>query len=82
MKQRLANKLVRRGVRAEPKSEVVGWLAAQLGRAAPSFIGASAPGRRAVTPDRVIANDKIKAVLGWCPRYPDFRVGYRALLEA
>jgi len=67
---------------AATKSEVVGWLAAQLGRPAPCFTGVSVGGRRAVTPDRVIANDKIKAVLGWCPRYPDFRVGYRALLEA
>ena len=67
---------------AAPKSDVVDWLAAQLGRAAPKFTGSSVVGRRAVTPDRVIANDKIKAVLGWHPHYPDFRAGYRALLEA
>jgi len=67
---------------AASKSEVVGWLAAQLGRAAPVFTGAAVAGRRAATPDRVIANDKIKAVLGWHPEYPDFRAGYRAILEA
>jgi len=67
---------------AAPKSEVVGWLASQLGRAAPSFTGAAVEGRRAGTPDRVIANDKIKAVFGWSPRYPDYQAGYRAILEA
>lgn len=67
---------------AVPKSELVGWLAQRLGRAAPVFTGEAVAGRRAQTPDRVIANDKIKAVLGWRPRYPDFRAGYRALLEA
>ena len=67
---------------AVPKSEVVGWLAQQLSRAAPVFNGETVSVRRAQTPDRVIANDKIKAVLGWQPRCPDFRVGYRPLLEA
>lgn len=67
---------------AAPKSEVVGWLAQQLGRAAPVFNGETVSVRRAQVPDRVIANDKTKAVLGWSPRYPDFRAGYRALLEA
>jgi len=65
---------------AAPKSDVVNWLAARLGCAAPRFTGASVVIRRPVTPDRVIANDKIKAALGWCPRYPDFRAGYDALL--
>jgi nucleoside-diphosphate-sugar epimerase len=64
------------------KAEVVGWLAAQLGRGAPSFTGASEGGRGNEALDRVIANDKIKAALGWRPRYPDFRAGYRAILEA
>ncbi len=67
---------------AVAKSEVVGWLASQLGRPVPSFTGAAVAGRRVGTPDRVIANDKIKAALGWSPRYADFRAGYRALLEA
>jgi len=67
---------------AARKAEVVGWLAQQLGRAEPSFTGVATVGRRAVTPERVIANDKIKTRLGWCPRYPDFRAGYRMILEA
>jgi nucleoside-diphosphate-sugar epimerase len=67
---------------AATKAEVAGWLAEQLGCRAPSFTGAPMAGRRDVAPDRVIANDKIKAVLGWRPHYPDFRAGYRAILEA
>lgn len=67
---------------AVPKSEVISWLAQQLGRSVPVFNGETASVRRAQTPDRVIGNDKIKAVLGWRPRYPDFRFGYRPLLEA
>lgn len=67
---------------AATKSEVVGWLAARLGRVTPVFTGSPVVVRRAATPDRVIANDKIKAVLGWHPEYPDFRAGYRAILEA
>jgi nucleoside-diphosphate-sugar epimerase len=62
------------------KSEIVEWLAAKAGAAAPRFTGEPATGRRAVTPDRVIANGKIKQALGWQPRYPSFREGYTALL--
>jgi nucleoside-diphosphate-sugar epimerase len=65
---------------AVPKSDVVNWLAARLGRAPPRFTDTSVVIRRAETLDRVIANHKIKAALGWCPRYPDFRAGYDALL--
>ena len=65
---------------ASPKSEVVNWLATRLGCATPRFTGTAVVVRRAVTPDRVIANDKIKAALGWSPRYPDFRAGYDGLL--
>ena len=65
---------------AAPKSDVVNWLAARLGRVAPRFTGESVVIRRAETLDRVIANDKIKATLDWSPRYPDFRAGYDALL--
>jgi len=67
---------------AVPKAEVLNWLAARLGVPEPVFSGAPATGRRAVTPDRVVANDKIKQVLGWRPRYPTFREGYRAILGA
>jgi len=67
---------------AAPKAEVIRWLAGRLGATAPDFSGAPAPGRRAVTPDRVIANDKLKCVLGWRPLYPTFREGYAAILGA
>lgn len=65
---------------AAPKGEVAAWLAARLGRPAPTFTGLPAGGRRRVTPDRVIANDRLKAVLGWRPRYPTYREGYEAIL--
>jgi len=66
---------------AAPKREIADWLAGRLGLPPPRFTGAPAAGRRAVTPDRVIANARIKAVLGWRPRFPDFRAGYENLLS-
>lgn len=65
---------------AATKAEVMAWLAGRLGRPAPTFSGEPAPGRRRITPDRIIANDRLKRVLGWRPRYPTFREGYAALL--
>ena len=67
---------------AATKAEVAAFLAAKLGVPAPRFTGEPASGRRRVTPDREIANDKIKRVLGWRPRYPSFREGYVAILGA
>ncbi len=64
------------------KSEVVSWLAEQLGGSPPVFNGEPVTGRRATTPDRLISNGKLKSLLGWQPRYPDFRAGFRPLLEA
>jgi hypothetical protein len=34
-----------------------------------------------VTPDRVIANEKLKATLGWRPQFATFREGYENLLS-
>lgn len=65
-----------------PKAEVVAWLAARLGVAPPTFTGLPAGGRRAVTPDRVVVNAKLRACLGWTPRYRDFRAGYENVLAA
>lgn len=62
------------------KAEVAGWIANQLGLPPPRFTGAPAGGRRAVTPDRVIANTKLKTMLGWKPAFPSFREGYAASL--
>ena len=66
---------------AATKAAMVGWLAARLGVPEPRFTGEPASGRRAVTPDRVIANAKAKAVLGWRPAFPSFREGYEKILS-
>jgi nucleoside-diphosphate-sugar epimerase len=63
------------------KDDVTRWLAGRLGVATPLFSGEPAEGRRAVTPDRVIANAKLKAVLGWRPQFATFREGYENLLS-
>lgn len=65
---------------ATRKREITAWLAAQLKVPAPVFSGMPAGGRRAVTPDRIISNTKLKAVLGWRPEYPTFREGYAGIL--
>ncbi len=66
---------------AARKAEIVAWLAARLGVPPPRFTGAPAGGRRAITPDRVIANARAKAVLGWRPAWPTFREGAASLLS-
>jgi nucleoside-diphosphate-sugar epimerase len=63
------------------KDEITRWLAGCLGLAAPAFSGEPAVGRRAVTPDRVIRNGKLKATLGWQPHFATFRHGYENLLS-
>lgn len=67
---------------AATKGEVAAYIAGKLGLPAPRFTGEPAQGRRRITPDRVIANDKIKRKLGWRPLYPTYREGYAALLGA
>lgn len=66
---------------AATKDEVVAWLVARLGVAMPRFSGEPAGGRRAVTPDRIIGNAKLKAALGWRPGSPTFREGYEKILS-
>jgi nucleoside-diphosphate-sugar epimerase len=71
------------------RSEVAAWLAERLGVACPTFgdVAERAPmaaanpfvGRRR-TPDRIVDAAKIRRVLGWAPRFPDYRAGYGALL--
>ncbi|MFI5357868.1 MAG: NAD-dependent epimerase/dehydratase family protein [Opitutales bacterium] len=64
-----------------PKAEVAAWLAQRLGLPAPRFeVAEGGRGRRRPVPDRVILNAKIKHLLGWQPRYPDFRAGYESIL--
>src|SRR5207244_1662740 len=64
------------------KAEIAAWLAAQLGTAPPHFTGAATGERRAATPDRVIANVKLKEMTGWQPRYRTFREGYEKILSS
>jgi nucleoside-diphosphate-sugar epimerase len=66
---------------AARKLEIVEWLAAELGLPTPRFSGVPAGGRRPATPDRIIANGKLKTSLGWRPRYSTFRDGYANLLS-
>lgn len=64
------------------RGEVVAWLAARLGRPAPGFDGSTTSRRGgAPMPDRIIANAKLHRVLGWRPRYPDFRSGFESLVS-
>jgi nucleoside-diphosphate-sugar epimerase len=65
----------------ERKEVVAAWLAERLHVAAPVFTGAPAGGRRAVTPDRIISNARLKAALGWRPRFPSYREGYENMLS-
>lgn len=67
--------------RAARKSEIADWLAARLGLPPPRFTGGPVTGRRPVVPDRIVANDKIKAMLGWRPSCPTFREGYEKILS-
>jgi nucleoside-diphosphate-sugar epimerase len=66
---------------AAPRAEVAGWLAAQLGRPPPQFTTEAAAGRGHLTPDRIVANDRAKAALGWRPQFPTFREGYAKILS-
>jgi nucleoside-diphosphate-sugar epimerase len=63
------------------KADVAAWLAERLGVAVPRFTGAPVAGRRAITPDRIISNARLKGALGWAPRHPSFREGLASLLS-
>lgn len=67
------------------RAEVAAWLAQRLGVPCPAFGDAAAAGgnpfggrRRA--PDRIVDAAKIRRVLGWAPRFSDYRAGYEAVL--
>ncbi len=67
------------------RAEVAAWLAAQLGAACPQFgetgdAGGANPFGRRRAPDRTVVAEKVGRVLGWRPRYPDFRAGYGAII--
>jgi nucleoside-diphosphate-sugar epimerase len=61
---------------AAPKQEIAAWVAGELKVPAARFTGEAVSPRRGLTPDRVIANAKLRARLGWQPRYPSFREGF------
>lgn len=65
------------------RAEVAGWLAARLGLVVPRFAGSGAGSARkggAAAPDRIIRSRRIRDVLGWTPRFADFRAGYASIL--
>lgn len=66
---------------AATRGEVVAWLAARLGLPAPVFTGEEGPRREGPAPDRIIRSTRAREVLGWRPRYPDFRTGYAAFVS-
>jgi len=65
-----------------PRDEVIRWLAVRLARPVPEFISGAGGRRRGgePVPDRVINSAKLQLILGWQPRFPDFRSGYGAIL--
>lgn len=71
------------------RAEVAEWLAQRLGAASPKFgdaagaapaAGSNPFGGRRRVPDRIVDSAKIRLLLGWAPRFPDFRVGYEAVI--
>jgi nucleoside-diphosphate-sugar epimerase len=65
-----------------PREQVVRWLAGRLGRPMPGFDGETSARRGGLPmPDRVIVSEKLRTVLGWLPRFPDYRAGYEAILR-
>jgi nucleoside-diphosphate-sugar epimerase len=63
------------------RAEVTSWIASELGVPAPTFSPLASGSRRALTPDRVILNARLKTVLGWAPSYPTYREGYAKFLS-
>ena len=62
---------------AATRAELAAWLAARLGRPAPRFTGEVPSDRARGAHDRLIINERLKATLGWRPRFPTFREGFR-----
>ena len=66
-----------------PKETVLRWLAGRLGRPMPRFdperVSPRLRRRGGRMPDRKIASDKARRLLGWSPDYGSFKEGYGAL---
>ena len=66
------------------RSEVAAWLAGRLGVSCPIFgdhvgaqeTGSNSFGARRRAPNRVVESVKLRRVLGWSPKFPDYRAGY------
>jgi nucleoside-diphosphate-sugar epimerase len=68
--------------RPSSQDAVVGFAAALLGLPEPPLVALeslSPMARGFYAENRRVANGKARAVLGWAPRYPDYRAGLRAL---
>lgn len=68
--------------RPTSQDEVIEYAAALLGIAPPPIMALDtlSPAARAFyAENRRVANGKAKRVLGWTPRYPDYRLGLRAV---
>ncbi len=65
------------------RAEITDWLAQRLGLPAPVWTGLSTEKRlfRGEAPSRRISSQKILNETDWRPRYPDFRVGFDAILQ-
>lgn len=69
-----------------PQNRVIEAASALLGLAPPPLLsleeaGLSPAARAFYAENRRVANGRAKRLLGWAPRYPDYRAGLRALLE-
>ncbi len=67
---------------AATREEITGWLAKRFGTPAPKFTRKQDENRRRTSTDRIIRNDKLKAMIGWRPWFPSYREGYEAILSA
>ena len=67
------------------KHELVSFLASRLGIRQPVFDPSSSSlrvrQRDGSMPDRIIANNKLIESFGWQPFFPDYRIGYEAILS-
>ncbi len=66
------------------KTELVEWLAEQLGQLPPRFdpdnVSPRLQRRGGRMPSRRVSNLKLRQTLGWEPKYGDFRAGYKTLI--
>ncbi len=68
--------------RPASQNDVIDFAAALIGLAPPPFVDLatlSPMARGFYAENRRVANGKAKRLLGWAPRYPDYRTGLRAL---